>query len=241
MTSAQLNLEFTQIKAPINGRIGRVNVTQGNLIDGGSSQSTLLTTIMSLDPIYCYFTVDERAHLRWVRMLQEGKIPRGVKFPIWFGLADETGFPHHGSIDFVDNQLDPNTATLNIRALVPNPDLTFMPGLFVRVRVPASAIFRVLLVPDEIIESDQAQKIVYVINGEHIVAARNIKIGSLVQGFRIIKEGLSPEDNVIINGIQRVRPGQRVNPQESKIELKSKEVIPKEVRELLENHEAQSP
>ena len=241
VTSAQLNLEFTQIKAPINGRIGRVNVTQGNLIDGGSSQSTLLTTIMSLDPIYCYFTVDERAHLRWVRMLQEGKIPRGVKFPIWFGLADETGFPHHGSIDFVDNQLDPNTATLNIRALVPNPDLTFMPGLFVRVRVPASAIFRVLLVPDEIIESDQAQKIVYVINGEHIVAARNIKIGSLVQGFRIIKEGLSPEDNVIINGIQRVRPGQRVDPQESKIELKSKEVIPKEVRELLENHEAKSP
>ena len=142
--SARLNLEFTQVKAPISGKISESQVDEGNLISGGTAQSTLLTTIVSLDPIYCYFNVDERTHLKYVRLLQEGKLPHshGAKFPAWVGLADETGFPHQGYIDFVDNRLDPNTDTITVRAVIPNPNLTLIPGLFTRVRVAGSGIIK---------------------------------------------------------------------------------------------------
>jgi RND family efflux transporter MFP subunit len=232
--AAMLNLEFTRVKAPISGKISRVNITEGNLIDGGSSQSTLLTTIVSLDPIYCYFTVDERSHLQHVRLLQQGKIPP-VKFPIWFSLSDEQGFPHRATIDFVDNRIDPNTATLNVRAIVPNPNMTLMPGLFVRVRVPASGIQQVLLVPDEIIMSDQAQKMVYVVGQDNVVGRRNVETGPLEQGLRVIRGGISQNDLVIINGIQRARPGQPVDPRQGSVEFKAEELIPQELRDLFKN------
>ncbi len=236
VNAASLNLEFTTITAPISGKISRVLVTPGNLIDGGSSQSTLLTTLVSLNPLYCYFTVDEAAHLRWVRLLQEGKLPRNVKFPIWFALGDESGYPHLGHIDFVDNRIDANTATLNMRAIVPNPDRMLRPGLFVRVRVPASGIFQATLVPDQAITSDQAQKIAYVVNSENKVERRNVVIGSREQDLRVVKEGLSRQDRVVIRGIQRARVGQTVKPEETTLVFDAKDLVPKEVRDILDAH-----
>jgi RND family efflux transporter MFP subunit len=235
---AELNVEFTQIKAPISGKIGRAIVTEGNLIDGGSSQSILLTTIVSLDPIYVFFTVDEQAHLQWIRLRQEGKIPTGVKFPVWFGLADEQGFPHQATIDFVNNRIDSNTATLNIRAVAPNPDRIFTPGLFVKVRAPASGIYKVLLIPDDVITSDQAYKVVYVVNEKGVVERRNVEIGALEQDLRVVRSGLNPTDSVIINGIQRARPGQPVTAQPGTIAYNAREAIPQAVRDIFERHAA---
>jgi membrane fusion protein, multidrug efflux system len=232
--SAQLNLEFTQVKAPIGGKIGETEVDVGNLISGGSAQSTLLTTIVSLDPIYCYFNVDERTHLKYVRLLQEGKFPRhhAAKFPAWVGLADETGYPHEGYIDFVNNLLDPNTDTITVRALIPNPNLTLTPGLFARVRVAGSGIIKAILIPDEAIISDQSQKIVYTLNKKNVVERKQVKTGQLQAGLRVILNGLSSDDLVIIKGIQRVRPGAIANPKEEKIAINSKGLIPKSLEEF---------
>lgn len=241
--AARLNLEFTQVKAPIAGKISRNNVDEGNLISGGTAQSTLLTTIVSLDPIYCYFDVDERAHLKYVRLLQEGKLPRShsVKFPAWVGLADETGFPHNGYIDFVDNRLDPNTDTIRVRAVIPNPRLTLIPGLFARVRVAGSEIMKAVLIPDDAIMSDQAQKIVYTVSKKKVVERKEVKLGQLEDGLRLIRSGLSPDDLVIINGIQRVRPGVVASPQEGKIATKSKEFIPKELEDFFKQEPPGKP
>ena len=241
--SARLNLEFTQVKAPISGKISESQVDEGNLISGGTAQSTLLTTIVSLDPIYCYFNVDERTHLKYVRLLQEGKLPHshGAKFPAWMGLADETGFPHQGYIDFVDNRLDPNTDTITVRAVIPNPNLTLIPGLFTRVRVAGSGIIKAVLIPDEAIMSDQSQKIVYTVNNKNVVERKEVKLGQLEGGLRIIRSGLNPDELVIINGTQRVRPGAVANPQEGKITAKSKELIPKELEEFFKQQATESP
>lgn len=241
--AAQLNLEFTQVRAPIAGKISRINVTEGNLISGGTAQSTLLTTIVSLDPIYCYFNVDERTHLKYVRLLQEGKLPHshGVNFPAWIGLADETGFPHEGYIDFVDNRLDPNTDTINVRAVIPNPNLTLIPGLFARVRVAGSEIMKAVLIPDEAVISDQAQKIVYTVDKKDVVERKAVKPGQLEGGLRIILSGLAADDLVVINGLQRVRPGVVVNPQEGKITGKSRDFVPRELEEFFKQQETEKP
>ena len=242
--AARLNLEFTQVKAPISGKIGRIDVTEGNLISGGTAQSTLLTTIVSLDPIYCYFDVNERSHLKYVRLLQEGKLPshpRGVEFPAWIGLADEKGFPHQGYIDFVDNRLDPNTDTIRVRAVVPNPHLTMSPGLFARVRVAGSAIMKAVLVPDAAIMSDQSQKIVYTVSKKNIVKRKEVKLGQVEEGLRVIRSGLSTDDLVVINGLQRVRPGVVARPQEEKIAAKSEELVPKALKDFFEQKPAGKP
>src|ERR671931_919074 len=149
VNAAQLNVEFTQVRAPISGRISRNLVSVGNLINGGTTQSTLLTTIVSLDPIYCYFEADERSYLTSLRQARNGDRANGRngKQLISVALADEEGFPHQGSIDFVDNRLDQNTGTITVRAVVPNPDLLLTPGLFARVRVPAGDKYKALLLP----------------------------------------------------------------------------------------------
>lgn len=238
--AARLNLEFTQVKAPISGKISENMVDEGNLISGGTAQSTLLTTIVSLDPIYCYFDVDERAHLKYVRLLQEGKLPRShaVKFPAWIGLADETGYPHQGYVDFVNNVLDPNTDTIRVRAVIPNPNLTLIPGLFARVRVAGSNIMKAVLIPDEAIMSDQAQKIVYIVDNKNIVERREVRLGQLEEGLRVILSGLNPDDLVVINGIQRVRPGMVANPQKGEIRIREKELIPKELEDFFKQEPA---
>ncbi len=217
--AAKLNIEFTQVAAPIGGRISRKFVTEGNLINGGAAQSTLLTTIVSLDPIHCYVEADERSFLKYVRLAQEGKRPssREVRNPAYLALADETGFPHKGYIDFVDNRLDQNTGTMTGRAIFPNPDLTLTPGLFARVRVPGSGRYEALLLPDEAIGSDQSQRFVFVVNDRNLVEYRRVQLGPIINGLRIIREGLKPEDSVIVNGVQRARVGAQVEPKQEEL------------------------
>jgi RND family efflux transporter MFP subunit len=213
--AVQLNVEFTQVKAPISGRISRHLVTEGNLINGGTAESTLLTRIVSLDPLYGYFDVDERAFLKYTRLWRNGTRPgsREVNIPVVLGLADETGFPHQGHLDFIDNRLDPNTGTMTGRAIFSNADLTLFPGLFARIRLPGSSRYEALLLPDEAIGTDQTQRFAFVVNDQHTVEYRKVTLGPIIGGLRVIRDGLKPEDWVIVNGVQRVRTGARVDPQ----------------------------
>jgi len=218
--TAKLNVEFTRVTAPISGRISRKLVTEGNLINSGTG-GTLLTTIVSLDPIYCYAEADEQSFLKYTRLAREGKRPssREVRNPAYLTLADETGFPHKGYIDFVDNRLDSNTGTITGRAVFPNPDLTLTPGLFARIRIPGSGKYKAILIPDEAIVSDQSEKYVFVVNNKNTVEQRGVKLGPLAGGLRIIREGIKPEDWVIVSGVQRARPGAIVDPQKKIITM----------------------
>src|SRR5262245_36575095 len=213
--AARLNVEFTEVRAPISGRISRHLVTQGNLINGGTAESTLLTTIVSLDPIYCYFEADERSYLKYARLSRTGERPssREVRNPAYLALANETGFPHQGYIDFVDNRLDPNTGTMTGRAVFSNPEPIFTPGLFARVRIPGSGKYTALLLPDEAIGTDQTQRFAFVVDDQHTVEYRKVELGPIIDGLRVIRGGLTPGDWVIVNGVQRVRPGATVDPQ----------------------------
>lgn len=214
--AARLDVEFTRVSAPVAGRVGRKLVTEGNLINGGvGTQSTLLTTIVSLDPIYAYFEADEGSLLKYNRLARTGQRPSSRDYgnPVYVGLADEEGFPHEGVMDFVDNQVDRGTGTIVGRALLPNPDLSLLPGLFARLRLPGSGQYRAILIPDEAVGSDQSQRFVFVVDGESKAQYRTVRIGPLVDGLRVVREGVGPEDRVIVAGLQRVRPGLVVDAQ----------------------------
>jgi len=211
LESARLNLEFTQIRAPISGRISRAAVTEGNLVSSGvaGSGATLLTTLVSLDPLYLYGDADERAILKYLQLRREGKrvSARDEQIPAEMGLANETGFPHKGYIDFVDNRVDPTTGTTRARGVFSNADHSLSPGFFGRIRIPGSGKYPALLIPDRALGSDQAQKFAYVVNGEKKVEFRPVKIGPIVDGLRVVKEGLKPGEQIIVEGLLRVRPG----------------------------------
>lgn len=219
--AAALDVEFTRVTAPITGRAGRHLVTEGNLIVGGGAgaASTLLTTIVSLDPIYCYFDVDEQAVLKYTRLGQAGKrvTSREVQNPVEIGLADEDDFPHRGWMDFVDNQLDPDTGTLLGRAVVANTDLLLSPGQFVRLRLPGSGTYEAVLIPDEAIGTDQAQRFVWVLDDENRAQYRTITVGPRYESLRIVRAGLTRDDRVVTSGLQRVRPGLVLAPDEEPI------------------------
>src|SRR5258706_11499062 len=213
---AKLNYEFTEIRAPIDGRISRALVTQGNLISGGISGAgaTLLTTIVSLDPLYLYGDADERAILKYIRLSKEGSrvSARDKEIPAEMGFADENGFPHKGYMDFVDNRVDPNTGTMRARGVFPNTDQSLSPGFFARMRIPGSGKYPALLIPDRALGSDQAQKFVYVVNAEKKVEFRPVQIGPMIDGLRVVRSGLKAEEPIIIEGLLRVRPGLVVDP-----------------------------
>jgi RND family efflux transporter MFP subunit len=215
--AAQLNLEFTHVTSPIDGRISRQLVNVGNLVQ---ADSTRLTTIVSIDPIYAYFSMDELAALSYQRLVREGKLTstNGGKIPVYLQLQDETGFPHEGTIDFSDNSFDASTGTLLIRGSFPNRDGFLTPGNFVRVRVASSPKYNALLVADRAIGSDQDQSFVYVVDSKNIARLRHIKTGQLAEGLRVVKSGLQPEDVVIMNGIIKVRPDSPVRPQPGAME-----------------------
>jgi multidrug efflux system membrane fusion protein len=210
--STQLNLEFTHVTSPIDGRVSRQLVNIGNLVKADSTQ---LTTIASIDPIYAYFSVDELAALSYQRLVGEGKLAgsQDGKTPVYLQLQDETGFPHEGTIDFSDNAFDSSTGTLLIRGSFPNSDGFLSPGNFVRVRVASSPKYDALLVADRAIGSDQDQSFVYVVDSTNIARLRHITTGQLAEGLRVVKSGLQPDDVVIINGIIKVRPDSSVKPQ----------------------------
>ena len=214
VNAAQLNVEFTQVRAPISGRISRHLVSVGNLINGGTTQSTLLTTIVSLDPIYCYFEADERSYLKGIRQLRNGDRTNGraAKQPVYVALADEENFPHQGSIDFLDNRLDQNTGTITARAVLPNPDLLLAPGLFARVRMPAGDKYKALMLPPEAVGSDLSQQFVFVVNDQNVAQYRQVTLGPIIDGLRVIRNGIQPDEWVIVKGVQRARTGAKVDP-----------------------------
>lgn len=206
---ARLNLEFTHVRAPIAGRAGQALVTEGNLVGPGT---TLLTTVVSLDPVYVYFQGDEQVFLRSADLAQRGR--NAAALPVFVGLAHEDGFPHEGRLDFVDNQIDPATGTIRSRAVLSNADRSFTPGLFARVRLVGSSASKAVLIDDKAILTDQDRKYVYVLGPENRAQRRDIRVGRLADGLRIVTEGLAAGDPVIVHGVQKVFfPGMPVQPQ----------------------------
>jgi RND family efflux transporter MFP subunit len=208
---AKLDLNFAEINAPISGRIDETRISAGNLV---TADSTLLTTIVSLDPIWAYFDADEASVLRQQKLIREKKVmsAREAKIPVYLGLADEPGYPHEGVIDFVSNQLNPGTGTLRVRGIFPNEDRVLSPGLFVRIRIPIGQARPALLVTERALATDQGQKILYVVDDKNEVVSRSVRLGALHDGLRVIEDGLSSGELVIVNGLQYVRPGVTVEP-----------------------------
>ncbi|HEY3680521.1 MAG TPA: efflux RND transporter periplasmic adaptor subunit [Bradyrhizobium sp.] len=219
LKAAQLNVEFSHVLAPITGRVSRHLVSVGNLVQGSDNgTSTLLTSIVSLDPIYIYFDVDEATYLRNSKLWFEGKRPssRDTPNPVQVTLTGETKPSHEGSMDFLDNRLDVSTGTLRSRAVIQNHDLSILPGQFGRVRLIGSSPYEALLLPDTAIATDQSRKIVFVVKADDTVEARPVILGPLDDGLRVIREGLKPDDRVIVDGLQRARVGAKVSPHEAK-------------------------
>jgi RND family efflux transporter MFP subunit len=207
---ARLNLQYTEIRSPISGRISRRYVTEGNLVSGGSADSTLLTTIVSVDPIHCYFDADEQSFLKYMKLASEGIRPssRDVRNPVYLALSNEKeGFPHWGHMDFVENRLDEETATIRGRAILANQDLLLTPGLFARVRIPGSARYEAILVPDRAIGTDQNEKYVLVVDDQKKVGRRLVTLGPISHGLRIIRSGLTGNERVVLSGQQKARAG----------------------------------
>lgn len=204
---AKLDMQFTEVRSPISGRTSRARVTAGNLVNSGE---TILTTVVSLDPVYVYFEGDERFRLRYGRRSAPGAGPNTVLV----GLSDEQGFPHEGYLDFVDNQIDPDTGTLRGRAVLANPDRTFIPGEFARVKLIGNESFEALLVDDRAILTDQDRRYVYVVGPDNLAQRRDVKLGRIYEGLRVVTDGLAAGDRVIVYGVQKVFfPGMPVDPQ----------------------------
>lgn len=212
---AKLDLGFTKITAPVTGRVSRAIVTVGNLVQAGDQTGgTLLTTIVSVDPMYAYFDVDEHTVLRVKQLIREGKAksPDDPNIPVWLGLANEAGHSHHGTVQFIDNQLNPKTGTLRVRGVFPNKDEALSPGYFARIRVPIGEPHKALLITERALDTDQGQKVVYVVDRDNKVSTRPVKLGALQDGWREITDGLKSGERVIVNGLQQVRPGMTVAP-----------------------------
>jgi multidrug efflux system membrane fusion protein len=206
---ADLNVSYTRVVAPLSGVISNRRVDPGNLV---KADDTILATIVSIDPIYAYFDVNERTVLHLRRLIQEGQIEEAdeARVVVQVSLADEEDFQRRGTIDFLDNQIDPNTGTQRVRAVISNPDRLLSPGLFVRLRFPVGQPHQALLVPEEALGTDQGQRFLYVVNDKSEVVYRRVKVGMLTHGQRVIEDGLKPGEQLVVNGLQRVRPGDKV-------------------------------
>jgi RND family efflux transporter MFP subunit len=216
---AELDLQFTELKAPVAGRIGDRRVSPGNLVTGGTGgNTTLLATIVSIDPIRFEFTFDEASYLRYERLASGGPdaASRGKGVKVALRLIDEQDFAHEGTVDFVDNVIDRSSGTIRGRAQMPNPKGLFTPGMFARVRVPGSLPYETLLVPDVAVASEQVRKYVMVVGADNTVTQKYVTLGQLVDGLRVIKDGLAADDRVVVNGLARIRPGAKVAPEEGK-------------------------
>lgn len=210
--AARLNMEFTQVRAPINGRAGRAMVTAGNLVTAGDSAS-VLTTLVSLDKVHVYFDADESTFLRYAQMARKGERPseRDSELPVKVGLSGEKGFPHEGKVDFLDNQVTRSTGTIRVRALLDNADRAFTPGLFARVQLLGSGQFQAMLIDEKAVLTDQDRKFVYVVDKDNKAQRRDIELGRNADGLRIVEQGLKAGDRVIIDGVQKVfMPGMPV-------------------------------
>jgi multidrug efflux system membrane fusion protein len=216
LETARLNLAYTRVTAPINGRVGKAEITVGNLVQGEVPNSPLLTTVVSADPIYASFEADEGAYLKYI-----GKA-RGGALTVAVGLADEQGFPHSGRLEFVDNRVDPQSGTVRMRTILDNKDGRLTPGLFARVKLGDSATpRRAVLVADRAIGTDQSKRFVLVVNADNKAQYREVRIGRLAEGLRVVESGLKPGEVIVVNGLQRVRPGAPVTPQTVPMEARA--------------------
>ncbi|MCD9097487.1 efflux RND transporter periplasmic adaptor subunit [Luteimonas fraxinea] len=207
--TARLDLAFTEVRAPVAGRAGRAMLTTGNLAQADAS---MLTTVVSQDPVHVYFETDERTYLRHQAMSRAGERTNADN-AVRVGLADETGYPHAGTVDFLDNQIDPATGTVRARAVLPNPDRRFTPGLFARVQLEGAAARPAILIDDKAVITDQDRKFVYVVGEDNTAQRRDIVPGRVVEGLRVVESGLAAGDRVIVNGVQKVfMPGMPVAP-----------------------------
>jgi RND family efflux transporter MFP subunit len=216
---AVASLNAAEARAPITGRISRINVTVGNLVNGGSGQATALTTIVSIDPMYCYLNVPEGVALRYQELAVEQKQSNvaGAKVPCFLRLESQATFRQQGVIDFVDNQVDVNTGTVQIRAVFANPTTLLTPGLFARVRIPASGRYQALLIPDEAVNADQNERYLLIVGTGNVAQRRAVKLGALFGTLRSVTGGLKPEEWVIVSGMQWAMPGAKVTPREAPI------------------------
>lgn len=201
--SAKLNLEYTRVLAPIDGRVSRALVTAGNYVTAGD---TVLTSLVSLDPIYVSFDGDEQSYLKHQAQPQSGS-------PVYVGLSDESGYPHEGRMNFLDNALDPATGTIHARALLSNPDRRFTPGLLARIRLPSGDRYAATLIPDSAVATDQDRRYVLVVKGDDTVEYRPVELGGTHDNLRVVRQGLAPQERVVTSGLQRARPGAKVTPQ----------------------------
>lgn len=208
---AKLDLDFSKIKAPFSGRIDETRISAGNLV---IADATLLTTLVSQDPIWAYFDADEASVLRQQQLIREKKVEsaREARIPVYMGLANEQGYPHEGVLDFVSNQLNPGTGTLRVRGIFPNGHRIVTPGLFARIRLPVGQPRPALLVTERAFDTDQGEKILYLVNDDNEVASRPVRLGALHDGLRVVEEGLKSGERVVVNGLQFVRPGATVAP-----------------------------
>jgi membrane fusion protein, multidrug efflux system len=209
VASARLDLQFTQVRSPIDGRAGRAMVTEGNL---AQADATLLTTVVSLDPVHVYFDSDEQTYLRHNEISRNGERADNGN-AVRVGLANESGYPHAGRVDFIDNQVDPRTGTIRARAVLPNPDRVFTPGLFARVQLAGGDRAQVMLIDDKAVLTDQDRKYVYVLGPDNEAVRKDVSLGRMAEGLRVVLSGLLPEDKVIVHGVQKVFfPGMPVAP-----------------------------
>lgn len=213
LRGAQLNLDFTRIAAPITGRVGRAEITAGNLVEAGAAQVHPLTTLVSIDPVYVYFDVDEQTYLKYAKVKPNaGASSHELHAQAELGLADEEGFPHVGQVSFVDNQVSSSTGTIRLRATYDNKNFALTPGLFARIRLQGGKSYRGCLAKDEAVVTDLNQRYVFVLGKNNTLEYRPVKLGPMAEGLRVVREGLQEGDVIVVNGVQRVRPGTAVSP-----------------------------
>jgi multidrug efflux system membrane fusion protein len=205
LRAAELDLEFTRVVSPIDGRASRALVTRGNLVSGGQGEATPLTTVVSVDPIYASFDADEQTFLRYGNRARQGNLH------IQMALADEATFPHEGTLQFLDNQLDPSTGTINGRAVFRNLGGRLTPGLFVRLRLPGTVRYRGVLIEDRAVGTDLDRRYVFVVGADKKIESRTVTLGPVVDGLRVVRKGLAAGEFVVVNGLQRIRPGVQVD------------------------------
>jgi multidrug efflux system membrane fusion protein len=241
LRGAELNLEFTRVAAPITGRVGRAEITEGNLVESGAAQVKPLTTLVSLDPIYVYFDVDEQTYLKYARVTQShGTSSHDLRSAARLGLADEDGFPHVGQVSFVDNQVSSSTGTIRLRATFANKNLALTPGLFARIRLQGDGALRGCLAKDEAVVTDLNQKYVFVLGKNNTLAYRPVKLGPMAEGLRVVREGLHDGDVIVVSGLQRVRPGAAVTPKKVSMASQPNSLSETSTQSALVGHEAKS-
>ena len=216
LDTAKLDLDYTEVRSPIGGKVSRELLTLGNYVNGVAGTATLLTTIVSVDPVYVYADIDENSLLRFNQLAAASRLETNGngKIPVELQLADEDGFPHRGNIESFDNRLNADTGSILLRAVFPNTDGRIVPGLFARIRVPLSERYPALLVDERAIGTDQAQKFVFSLSSTNTVEYRPVKLGPLLDGKRIVRSGLASQERIVVNGLARVRPGMPVSPTE---------------------------